>query len=74
MFGYQEYRRLPNLKLTLFCDMGFEWFVVVFAVAVDEDNGYQYWGHITLIKQSTLDGTDIKDVVDAGKLNIMCFM
>ena len=27
MFGYQEYRCLPNVKLTLFCDLGFEWFV-----------------------------------------------
>ena len=41
------------------------------AVAVDEDNGFMYWSDGYHIKQSTLDGTYIKDVVNAGKLNMM---
>ncbi len=45
---------------------------VVMAVAVDEDKGFLYWGDYSLIKQSTLNGTYIKDVVRAGKLNMMC--
>ena len=44
---------------------------VVRAVAVDEVNGFMYWSDGALIKQSTLDGTYIKDVVRAGKCNII---
>ena len=44
------------------------------AVAVDEDKGLLYWGDYSLIKQSTLNGTYIKDVARARKLNIMYFM
>ena len=73
MFGYQEYRCLLILMLTLFCDIGLNGLFVVIAVAVDEDNGFIYWSDGGLIRQSSLDGTYIKDVVQlhAGKLNMM---
>ena len=45
---------------------------VDYAVAVDEDNGFVYWNDGHVIKQSTLGGTYIKEVVrTAGKLNII---
>ena len=41
---------------------------VGWAVAVDEYNGFIYWSDETsLIRQSTLNGTYIKDVVRASK-------
>ena len=44
---------------------------VVWAVAVDEGSGFVYWSDGDYIKQSKLNGTYIKDVVNAGKLNTM---
>ena len=52
----------------IYCSNGL---FVVDAVAVDEDNGFMYWSDYALIKQSTLNGTYIKDVARAGKLNLM---
>ena len=58
-------------KLTLFCDICLNGlFVAVAAVAVDEDNGFIYWSTGHDIKQSTLNGADIKHVFRAGKLNM----
>ena len=71
MFGYQGYHRMLMFKLTLFCDIGLNGlFVVVDAVAVDEHNGFIYWSTGQDIKQSTLNGADIKHVFRAGKLNM----
>ena len=44
---------------------------VVSAIALDEYNGFIYWGDNSIIKQATLSGTYLKDVFDTSKLNKM---
>ena len=51
---------------------------VVTSIAVDDVNGFVYWGDVTFestsskktIKRATINGDDITVIVDAGKLRI----
>ena len=36
--------------------------------AVDEDNGFVYWGDKHILKRATLKGDNITDIIDTGKL------
>ncbi len=45
--------------------------LVVKSAAVDEDNGFIYWSESTVLKQGTLNGTYLKDVLAEGKFNIL---